>query len=116
MIVAWRNGPDLHADALGNPASSDWPSCMLCLYDNMDALIAVYMLLSAGGFCGWKYCWKTLGEKPFHRGCVFQDPAARVDSINRISLKGRGGSLIKSRARTTPHGASTVCQPGSPRG
>jgi hypothetical protein len=85
-LLKWKIGGGGHVSMadLKNPATAD-PTILLCLYDASgfpQPLLEGTIL--AGGSCGGRPCWKTLGGAGGYR---YKNPSATPDGLTDLKLK-----------------------------
>ena len=83
----WAKGGALGIAELGSPASTD--PFALCVYDRSGATPSLLLRLDvpAGGTCGKKPCWATIGKAAAGKGWKFADKTGANDGVKSIVLK-----------------------------
>ncbi len=78
---------------------------VLCVYeDGLTPSLAMSAELPAGGTCGNRPCWKSLGSKG--KGYSYKDRAATSDGLSKVLLRtgeeGRSKIIIKGGGPSLP--------------
>jgi hypothetical protein len=80
VIFKWTKGAATQTAEFGDPVNTD--AYALCMFDSLGQLL-FKSTAPAGGMCGTKPCWKTLGIKGFG----YKDSLRTPDGVDRITLK-----------------------------
>ena len=80
VIFKWSKGQATQTADFGDPVNTD--DYALCMFDALGQQL-FKSTAPAGGTCGTKPCWKTLGIKGFG----YKDSLRTPDGVDRITLK-----------------------------
>jgi hypothetical protein len=95
----WLKGSPLDSGDFGQPAAG-FTHYVLCVYrDGLSPTLAMPAELPAGGMCGNRPCWKTLGKEG--KGFAYRDRDAASDGLEKVLMltgeEGRSKIIVKGR-------------------
>lgn len=97
VVYKWSKGEATQTADFGDPLTSD--GYALCIFDALGGLL-FQSTAPAGGTCGTKPCWKTLGIKGFG----YKDAERTPTGADKVSLK--AGLQGKAKAQFKGKGAN----------